>query len=45
MTELNPVGKGWDGSINGQKLPSDDYWFSATLQDNKVFKGHFTLKQ
>ena len=44
MKELNPLGDGWDGLLNGQTLPADDYWFSVKLQDGRVIKGHFTLK-
>ena len=44
IKQLNPLGDGWDGLFNGQKLPADDYWFAITLQDGRVFKNHFTLK-
>ncbi len=44
LKELDPLGKGWDGSIRGKTLPNDDYWFSVQLQDGRVFKNHFTLK-
>lgn len=44
VKQLNPLGEGWNGFLNGQKLPSDDYWFSVTLQDGSIFKNHFTLK-
>ncbi|MFK7781347.1 T9SS type B sorting domain-containing protein, partial [Psychroserpens sp.] len=44
VQEINPLGQGWNGFSNGIKLPSDDYWFSVTLQDGRVFKNHFTLK-
>lgn len=44
MKEITPLGEGWDGLLNGQILPADDYWFSVTLQDGRVFKDHFTLK-
>lgn len=44
IKQLNPLGNGWDGLFNGKKLPADDYWFSVTLQDGRVFKNHFTLK-
>ncbi|CAM3557846.1 T9SS type B sorting domain-containing protein [Zobellia roscoffensis] len=36
---------GWDGSLNGQPLPSSDYWFRITLTDGKEYKGHFSLKR
>jgi gliding motility-associated-like protein len=44
LKQLVPSQPGWDGLFNGQKLPSDDYWFSVTLQDGRIFKSHFTLK-
>ncbi len=44
LKELKSSEKGWDGLINGKKLPTDDYWFIATLGDGRVFKNHFTLK-
>ena len=38
---------GWDGTYNGSKLPSNDYWFSAVLEDiNGTIRketGHFSL--
>ncbi len=44
LKQLKPSDRGWDGSFNGKVLPTDDYWFSVTLQDGRVFKSHFTLK-
>lgn len=38
---------GWDGTYNGSKLPSNDYWFNAVLEDinGNIRKetGHFSL--
>ena len=45
IKELNPLGSGWDGTFNGEKLPVDDYWFEVILQDGRVFVNHFTLKR
>ena len=45
LKELNATGNGWNGLLNGTQLPSDDYWFRATLEDNRTFIGHFTLKR
>ncbi|WP_303315787.1 T9SS type B sorting domain-containing protein [Flavivirga abyssicola] len=45
IKQLNPLGEGWDGRFNGEKLPTDDYWFAVTLQDGRVLKNHFTLKR
>ena len=36
---------GWDGVFNGQTLPADDYWYTLTLEDGRVAKGHFALKR
>ena len=43
LTKLNPLSVGWDGTFNGNPLPSSDYWFSVTLQDGRRFNGHFAL--
>ena len=48
VTTLVYGGNGWDGTHNGQKMPSNDYWFLAEVQQNgEAFevKGHFTLKR
>lgn len=42
---LNDNNPKWDGTYNGQLLPTDDYWFVAKLIDGRTFKGHFTLKR
>ncbi|MDO5969960.1 T9SS type B sorting domain-containing protein [Flavivirga aquimarina] len=44
IKQISPTGIGWDGTINGEKLPVDDYWFAIELQDGRIFKNHFTLK-
>lgn len=36
---------GWDGTHEGQLLPSTDYWYVITLKTNETLKGHFTLKR
>lgn len=35
----------WDGTVNGQQLPADDYWFVITRENGKTFRGHFSLKR
>lgn len=37
--------EGWDGTLNGTSLPSDDYWFKVKGNDGKTLTGHFTLKK
>ncbi|MDC6365203.1 MULTISPECIES: T9SS type B sorting domain-containing protein [Flavobacteriaceae] len=36
---------GWDGTLNGRRLPSSDYWFVLSLKDGRIIKKHFTLKR
>jgi len=39
---------GWNGTYNGNDMPSNDYWFLATiktLEKTFEYKGHFTLKR
>lgn len=42
---INSEESGWDGTLNGKPLPSDDYWFSLTFSNNETFMAHFTLKR
>ncbi|MGC6431491.1 MAG: T9SS type B sorting domain-containing protein [Jejuia sp.] len=44
IKEISPLSDGWNGTSNGQLLPSDDYWFSVLLEDGRTFRDHFTLK-
>jgi gliding motility-associated-like protein len=45
INQIIPSDKGWDGTFNGQLLPSDDYWYTVKLEDGREAKGHFTLKR
>lgn len=48
IKQLDPNGAGWDGTFNGNQLPSSDYWFKLIYtKDNvtKEFKNHFSLKR
>jgi len=45
VKQLSPTGIGWDGTFNGQPLPTSDYWFRVKLQDGRTFESHFTLKR
>lgn len=45
LSHQNHVTNSWDGTLNGSKLPSDDYWYHVTLIDGRTFKGHFALKR
>jgi gliding motility-associated-like protein len=43
MTVQNNLSPGWDGTLNGYALPSDDYWFLITFDDGRTYRGHFAL--
>jgi gliding motility-associated-like protein len=43
ITQVNSKGSGWDGNLNGQTLPADDYWFSIIINNDRIIKGHFAL--
>ena len=45
LKELDPHSSGWDGTFNGVKMPTSDYWFKVKLQDGRTFTSHFTLKR
>ena len=45
LKELSPLSEGWDGTFNGNPLPTGGYWFSVQLEDGRLFKSHFTLKR
>ncbi len=43
ITGFDAESHGWDGTYNGKRLPSTDYWFVVTRQDGRVHKGHFSM--
>ncbi|EDP71924.1 hypothetical protein FBALC1_12522 [Flavobacteriales bacterium ALC-1] len=48
LKELNSNTTGWDGTYNGNQMPTGDYWYLATvIQNGKSFevKGHFALRR
>lgn len=45
LANLSNSNLSWNGTMNATKLPEADYWFSATLEDGREFKGHFALKR
>ncbi|RZJ31434.1 MAG: T9SS type B sorting domain-containing protein [Flavobacterium sp.] len=38
-------GAGWNGRLNNIDLPSDDYWFTISLENGRTVKSHFSLKR
>jgi gliding motility-associated-like protein len=50
LKQLSPTGAGWNGTYNGNPMPTSDYWFVVEYNepntgDRKEFKAHFTLKR
>jgi len=45
IKQISPLGNGWDGTFNGKLMPSTDYWYSIELENEKIIKGHFSLKR
>jgi gliding motility-associated-like protein len=48
LKQISPLTPGWDGTYNGNALPSSDYWFRVEYTEQEVrkeIKGHFTLKR
>nr|WP_299174585.1 T9SS type B sorting domain-containing protein [uncultured Allomuricauda sp.] len=45
LKQLGPNDPGWDGTLNGQRLPSNDYWFTLNFQKGRTIKNHFELKR
>jgi|GEM_PF-500021 len=43
ITGFGADSKGWDGTFNGAKLPSTDYWFVVKRQNGEELKGHFSM--
>lgn len=52
LKQLNPTGPGWDGTYNGNLMPSSQYWFRVEFNEQadrdpdrsrKVFAGSFSL--
>jgi len=46
---ITPSTSGWNGTYNGQPLPSTDYWFKLIYKGrdgkDKEFKSHFSMKR
>ncbi|SHH31143.1 T9SS type B sorting domain-containing protein [Winogradskyella jejuensis] len=50
LKQLSPTSPGWDGTYNGNLMPSSDYWFTLqysepTTGEMKSFSAHFALKR
>ena len=48
LKQVTPDEEGWDGTFAGNLMPSDDYWFTVSYEENgeqKEFKSHFAMKR
>ena len=54
IKQISADGAGWDGTMSGNQLPADDYWFTVKYRElmpdgttyvEKEFKSHFSLKR
>ena len=45
IKQISGTSEGWNGTFNGEILPSTDYWFTIELTNGKTIKGHFALKR
>lgn len=45
LKQMKPNSHGWDGTYNGQIMPSEDYWYSIQFDNGRNIKGHFSLKR
>ena len=50
LKQLSPTSPGWDGTFNGNLMPSSDYWFTLeyiepTNDEMRTFSAHFALKR
>jgi len=45
LKQFNPVKESWEGTYNGQPMPSTDYWYSIEYENGRIIKGHFSLKR
>ncbi len=45
LAQILAGSSGWDGTYDGIRMPSTDYWFRYVYDGTKVFSGHFALKR
>ena len=50
LKQISPAGEGWDGTYNGQEMPTTDYWFLMEYNDfntgePRQLRSHFALKR
>jgi len=45
LASFTNLDQGWDGTYNGENMPTDDYWFHIQFSDGRVETCNFTLKR
>ena len=50
LKQLSPTGPGWDGTYNGNRMPTGGYWFTVEYDEpatdqRRELRAHFTLKR
>ncbi|WP_101449843.1 T9SS type B sorting domain-containing protein [Aquimarina sp. MAR_2010_214] len=43
IKQLRAGSPGWNGTYNGQLMPSSEYWFRVELEDGRILNGSFAL--
>lgn len=43
LSQIDPLGLGWNGLYNNHPLPATDYWFTIEFNNGRIVKGHFSL--
>lgn len=45
LKQSKSLNNAWDGTFNGNMMPSDDYWYRIIFDNDKIARGHFSLKR
>ncbi|QSS96975.1 T9SS type B sorting domain-containing protein [Psychroflexus sp. ALD_RP9] len=45
IARLDSSNLSWNGTFNGNLLPSGDYWYVVEFEDGQTYTHHFTLKR
>ncbi|WGD33952.1 choice-of-anchor L domain-containing protein [Olleya sp. YS] len=43
LHQINPETEGWNGTLQGNPLPTNDYWYFVTRPNGQTYRGHFSL--
>jgi len=45
LKQITPSSPGWDGTFNGELLPSSTYWYTVEIPDRPIVRGYFAMKR